>query len=357
MLRGPEDKITSVLAALNTDMLRAFGTLTLLLSCAGCPGSETPKPVDLATVPAVAAVTILTDVRDCPPLAAVPENASAQVQALRPIAEAARALSCKPEVFGMSDADALAALEISEGVEVTLSRGSARLELPDGVRAVDLAAALGLESPKMKAQDGSKRMSWRLVASDGSTPNPWGVGELSAFLVPPEDVSAKVGDVLPISPEAEVVSALWVAIPEDTIRFEADPHAAAAVTNALLALSNDPALLQLNPQMAHEKLDALGERFELTKWSSSAGGGGFHVRPRRAELLASDFADQMKLRSPKHTQIDIHDAEPDRLASGGETTFEWQGLELEVEISEIDGGGRGLKGWRVEWIQVGARAK
>ena len=69
--------------------------------------------------------------------------------------------------------------------------------------------------------------------------------------------------------------------------------------------------------------------------------------------MSSAFAEQMKLGSPKHTRIDIHDADPNRLSSGGDPMFEWNGLTLEVELGEIEGGESGLAGWRVEWIQVG----
>lgn len=349
-------KIAAVMPALEGDVLRVLGTLTVLLSCVGCPtGGGTPSPVDLAAAPAVPAVTVVAKVADCAPLAALPETASERVRALRPAVEAARAVSCTPEVFGMSDADARAALNVAAGLKLGLSRNSARIELAEGARALDFAAALGLESPKMKAKRGGRHTRWQLVASDGSVPTLWGVGELSVHLAPSAGVSDEQGDVVSIPPESTILWDLRVVIPEGTLRFEVDTHAAGVVTNALLELSKDPSLLKMDPDVAHSKLPMLGDRFDLTKWSSSQGTEGFHVRPRRTELLASDFAAQMKLSSPAYGQIEIEDADPERLANGGETTFEWQGLQLEVEIEEIEGGGSGLEGWRVEWIEVGPK--
>lgn len=352
-------KSSLVMSSFNGDVLRTLAPLTLLLSCAGCPGGSTPVAVDLAvdlaSAPAVPGVTVMAKVPDCAPLAGLPEGASAEVRALRPAAEAARAVSCAPEVFGMSDADALAALKIPSSVQVGFSRDSARIQLVKGADALDLAAALGLESPKMKAEQGSRHINWRLVTGEGSNAKLWGVGELSVFVMPPGRVAADPDEILPIPPGSTVRWDLMVAMPEGTLSFDADPAAAAAVTNALLEIANEPSVLKLDPDAAHPKLAMLGDRFDLTKWSSSTGTEGFHVRPRRTELLVSEFAKQMKLRSPKHALIDIHDADPDRLSSGGDTTFEWNGLSLEVEIGEIEGGGSGLDGWRVEWIEVGPK--
>ena len=253
----------------------------------------------------------------------------------------------------MSNAEALKVLGLSDGLDVTLGRRSARVTVDDGTRAVDLLAALGMSDARMTLEYGTRRSYWRVVDVSGEAPSPWGVAQLEIVVAPVSPVSAERGDVVAIPEDAGINWGITVSFPSSMLQFEPDAYAAPSMVNALLDISQSPSLLEKTAEEGLAALPSLRDRYGLSTWSNSSGAKGFVISPRRTQLLASELAEQMKLSSARHTRIDIHDADPDRLASAGETEFRWQGLEIEVELSEVEGGGSGLDGWQVEWIQVG----
>jgi hypothetical protein len=79
---------------------------------------------------------------------------------------------------------------------------------------------------------------------------------------------------------------------------------------------------------------------------------GFNLRPHRTELLASELASSLPIPDARHVEIDITDANRDRLASGEDTRIIWRGLELEIELGTREGSHLGLSAWVVDDLLV-----
>jgi hypothetical protein len=348
----------------------------------GCPTddpkpSSTSRPIEVATAPApdeivpspeddgppspakvdgtklVPAVKVTQAPGECAPLAPLPKNATEDQKALRPVAEALRKVSCNPTVFGMSKADAIKALKLDTPVDLKLYRQAAVVELPKAVAAKDVVAAFGIDAPKMRAEPAGMRLRWALGTGDeGKAPKLWGVGELGVELDAAGRGPESSDEVADIPDDATVRGALRLVMPQDLLAYEDDPDAAAVVANAIIAIAHEPGLLGDKPGKMQARL---GERYSVSPYSVGSGGEarkGFSIRPQRTELSAAALAKNLALPSPSHETIGIHDANPNRLASDGETEISWHGLELEVELESRAPKRPGLDGWEVTSIDV-----
>ena len=124
---------------------------------------------------------------------------------------------------------------------------------------------------------------------------------------------------------------------------------------ALFELSKQPGWLVEPADAIHTKLE-LGKAFELHRYSEGMGTNervGFLVRTQPTTILsAADFAKALGLQAAAYEEVPITDRNRNRLANAGETPFEWQGLQLEVELQPREGGGLGLSGWQVDEVLV-----
>ncbi len=319
------------------------------------PPTVTPPsapPHDAPLLPNTRPVEVLGKAADCPPLPSRglrPQQLAAQ-KLIAPL----RALSCKPGLMGKPLAEIVSATSAPAELELRVGTHYAGVE-PGSVLVTDLAAAAGIEAPKLRLNQGMSP-SWTVVA-DGEDAPPllWGVARLVIRARAARYQDGEDGMTKPIEADAKA-NAVQIVFDDDVLRYGPDPLAAKAVASALLALAEDLELLERGANAVREGLPVLAERYSVSAYSVGAGADkrvGVDIHPQRTELRAVDLTEALGFPANvvKPTNIGSRHSNGNRLEAGGEISIPWRGLVLEITLGR-DGDGIGLLPWTVRRINV-----
>jgi hypothetical protein len=316
--------------------------------------AERPELPSMDTAPAVPAVKVVAASAECPPLPTLEPSAPDSARSLVPVLELLRGISCRPELFGKSRADVVAALSVPDGLVLEIGRRYAHVELAQPVLVSDVLAVAGVTGAKLRLEQGWAP-SWVVVDAGGEhAPRPWGAAQLDIRLAAPDQDDGEHGSSSELTPDMRVQGRLGVSISAEALAFEPDSFAASSIIAALDAIAEQPELLN-DASKAHAVLDSLGERYSVSLYAVGMGEAkrtGFSLRPHRTELLASELATNLPIPSARHIEVPITDANRNRLASGEDTPFIWRGLELEIELDPRDGSHVGLSAWVVNELLI-----
>jgi hypothetical protein len=317
------------------------------------PELQRPELPSMDAAPAVPAVKIVAASAECPALPTLEPTAPASALALVPAITLLRGVSCSPELFGKSAPDVVAALSVPDGLVLEIGRRYAHVELAEPVLVSDVLAVAGVTGAKLRLEQGWAP-SWVVVDASGEALHPWGAAQLDIRLAAPEQDDGQHGALSELTADMRVQGRLGVSIPATTLAFEPDAFAVSSIIVALDAIAEQPELLN-DASKAEAVLESLGERYSISLYSVGMGEEqrtGFNLRPHRTELLASELASSLPIPDARHVEIDITDANRDRLASGEDTRIIWRGLELEIELGTREGSHLGLSAWVVDDLLV-----
>jgi hypothetical protein len=306
------------------------------------------------TAPAVPAVEIGAASAECPPLPQLEPSASDAQRSLVPALELLRGLSCRPELFGKSRAEIVAALSVPDGLVLEIGRRYAHVELAEPVLVSDVLAVAGVAGAKLRLEQGWAP-SWVVVDVGGElAPRPWGAAKLDVRLAAAGQDDGRHGTLSELTADMRVQGWLGVSFSAEVLAFEPDAFAASSIITALDAIAEQPEILN-DASKAHAVLASLGERYSVSFYSVGMGQEerkGLSLRPNRTELLASELAISLPIPAARHREIPITDANRERLASGEDTPFIWRGLELEIELDPRDGSHLGLSDWVLDTLLI-----